>query len=87
MYLALCEMFKLSREVKNTMLTFIEFFKKHEIATYKGDHVLLAAKQLLGVCKRLYAVGALTEEHVHDVLTDLSIVNNKRFKSMYKRMA
>ena len=32
-------------------------------------------------------VEALTEEHVHDLLTGLSIVNNNRFKSMYKLMA
>jgi hypothetical protein len=28
-----------------------------------------------------------TEEHVHDILTGLSIVNNNKFKSMYKVMA
>ena len=41
---------------------------------------------MLGVCKHLDAVEALTEEHVHGVLTGLSIVNNNRFKSMYKLM-
>ena len=69
------------------MLTFIEFFKKNGIAKYSGENVLLAAEQLLGVCKRLDAVKSLTEEHVHDILTGLSIVNNTRFKSMYKLMA
>ena len=76
----------MSKEVKNAMLTFIEFFKKHGIAKYEGENVLVAAEQLLGVCKRLDAVKALTEEHVHDILTGLSIVNNSRFKSMYKLM-
>ena len=87
LYLTLCEMFQMSKEVKNAMLTFIEFFKKHGIAKYEGENVLVAAEQLLGVCKRLDAVKALTEEHVHDILTGLSIVNNSRFKSMYKLMA
>ena len=32
LYLTLCEMFQMSKEVKNAMLTFIEFFKKHGIA-------------------------------------------------------
>ena len=65
----------MSKKVKNAMLTFIEFFKKHGIAKYEGENVLVAAEQLLGVCKRLDAVKALTEEHVHDILTGLSIVN------------
>ena len=49
--------------------------------------MLLATEQFLGVYKRLDAVGALTGEHVHDILAGLSIVNNNRFKSMYKLIA
>ena len=55
------------KEVKNAMLAFIEFFKKYGIAKYEGENILVAAEQLLGVCKRLDAVGALTKEHVHDL--------------------
>ena len=87
LYLTLCKMVQMSKEVKNTMLMFVEFFKKHGIVKYKGVNVLLAAEQSLGVCKHLDTVGALTREHVHAVLTSLSIVNNNRFKSMYKMMA
>ena len=64
MYLTLCEIFQMSKEVKNAMLTFIEFFKKHVISKYKGENVLLVAEKFLGVCKRMDAVGALTEEHI-----------------------
>ena len=42
---------------------------------------------MLRVFKRLDAVGALTKEHVHGVLTGLSIVNTSRFKRMYKLTA
>jgi hypothetical protein len=74
----------MSKEVKLAMLTFIEFFKKNGIAKYDGENVLLAAEQLLGVYKCLDAAKALTEEHVHNVLTGLSTVNNDRFKSIYE---
>ena len=62
-------MFQMSKEVNMAMLAFIKLCKKNRIFRSDGKNVLLAAEQSLGVCKRLDAVGALTEEHVHDVLT------------------
>ena len=62
-------MLQMPKEFKLAMLTFIEFFKKSWIAKYNGEFVVLAAEQLLGVCKRLDVVGDLNEEHMHDVLT------------------
>ena len=53
LYLTLCEMFQMSKEVKNTMLMFIEFFKKYGISKYEGENILPAAEQLLGICKCL----------------------------------
>ena len=87
LYLTLCEMFQMPKEVKNTMLTLIKFFKKHGIAKHKGESFFLAAEQLLVVCKRLAAVGVSTEEHMYDILTGLNIVINTTFKSMYKLVA
>ena len=85
-YLILCEMFKMSREVKASMIAFIEFFKRRDIANYPGENVLVASNELLGVCKSLDVAGALTDEHVIDVLTGLSIVNNLRFKKMFEQL-
>ena len=48
---------------------------------------MVASKELLGVCKMLAAVGALTSEQVHGVLTGLSICNNTRFKDMFSQLA
>jgi hypothetical protein len=87
LFLTLCEMFQMSKEIKLAMISFIEYSKKKGIATYSGENVLIASKELLGVCKRLDAVSALTEEHFHDILTGLNIYNSNRFKSMFKLMA
>ena len=59
------------------MLMFIVFFRKHGITKYEGENVLVATEQLLGVCKRLGAVNDLTKEHVHGILTGLSIVEQQ----------
>ena len=58
LFLTLRKMLQMSKEVKLAMLTFIEFFKKNGIAKYSGENVLLAAEQLLGVCKCLDAVNS-----------------------------
>jgi hypothetical protein len=71
----------MSKEVKLAMLSFIESFKKGGIVNYSGENILIALEI------RLDALKALTEEHVHDILTNLSIFNNNTFKSMYKLMA
>jgi hypothetical protein len=77
----------MSKEVRQAKLTFIGFFKKNGIAKYDGENMLLTAEQLLGVCKRLNTVKALAEEHVHENLTRMRIVNNNRFKNRYKLTA
>ena len=47
-------------------------------------NVLVASTYLLGICRRLAYADALTEEHVHSVLTGLSICGNHRFREMLK---
>ena len=86
-YLTLCKMFELNRDTKESMLAYLGFFKKRGVAHYPGENVLVASNELLGVCNRLAAVDALTSEHVHDVVTGLSICNNTRFKEMFSQLA
>eukprot|EP00956_Cyclotella_meneghiniana_P028265 scaffold65213_cov39-Cyclotella_meneghiniana.AAC.4 len=68
------------------MISFIEFFKRKGVARYTGENVLVVQEELLGVCRRLDAVGALTDEHVMDILTGLSICGNSRFRKKYEHL-
>ena len=86
-YLTLCEMFELNRDMEESMLGYLAFFRKRGVAHYPGENVVVVSKELLEVCKRLATVDALTSEHVHDVLTGLSICNNTRFKEMFSQLA
>ena len=81
--MTLCEMFELNRDTKESMLGYLGFFRKRGVAHCPGENVVVASKELLGVCKRLAAVNVLTSERVHDVLAGLSIFYNNRFKDMF----
>ena len=84
LYFTLCEMFQMSREVKDAMLNFLDLFKRKGVARYTGENVLLVSEEIIGVCKRLDSVGALQEDHVIDILTGLSICGNSCFRSMFE---
>jgi hypothetical protein len=86
LYLTLMEMFQMSREVKDAMLTFIGLFKRKGIARYPGENVLLASEEIMGVCKRLDAGKGLLDEHVIDILTGLAISSNPRFRKMFDHL-
>ena len=43
LYLTLCEMFKMTREVKESMLVFLKLFKAKGLARYTGENVLVAS--------------------------------------------
>ena len=86
LYLTLCEMFQMSREVEEAMFTFLDIFKKKGIARYQGENVMLAAEEILSVTKRLEAGGALRDEHVMDVLSGLSVCGNEKFRSIFKHL-
>jgi len=83
LYLTLCEMFHMSREVKDAMIKFLEIFKKNGVSRHSGENVFVVEEELIGVTKRLNAVGALTDDHVLEVLTGLSICTNKRFRDTF----
>ena len=70
--LTLMEMFQMSQEVKESMLSFLALFKQKEISCYQGENVLLASEEVLGVCKHLDAAKGLLEEHEADILMDLA---------------
>jgi hypothetical protein len=86
LYYTLCEMFEMSREVKEAMLSFLEFFKKKGVARYTGENILVVQEEVLGICSRLHSVGALMDEHVMDVLTGLAICGNAWFRDKYKHL-
>jgi hypothetical protein len=86
LYLTLCEMFQMSREVKEAMLTFLGIFKRKGVAQYTGENIIVVQEEIVGVCKRLASVGALLEEHVIDILQGLTIGGNVRFKDTFKHL-
>ena len=84
LYYTLCEMFHMSREVKDAMVKFLDLFKRRGVARYTGENVMVVQEELVGVCKRLDSVQALQDDHVFDVLTGLTICGNARFKEMFQ---
>ena len=86
LYLTLCEMFQMSREVEEAMFKFIEIFKRSGISRFTGENVLVVQEEVTGVCKRLDSIGALRSEHVMDILTGLGICSNTKFRDMFKHL-
>eukprot|EP00956_Cyclotella_meneghiniana_P005534 scaffold7111_cov22-Cyclotella_meneghiniana.AAC.1 len=84
LYLTLCEMFHMSREVKDAMYTFLRLFRTKGIGRYTGENVLKASSEVLGICKRLEAANALLDDHVYDVLCGLSICTSARFRDTFR---
>ena len=55
----------MNKDVKQAMLNFLELFKKQGLARYSnGENVEQALEELIGVCNRLDAVNALTDEQM-----------------------
>ena len=83
LFYVLREMFEMSREVKEAMQKFLDIFKRNGVSRYSGENVLVVADEITGICKRLDAVKALTDENVLDVLSGLCICTNKRFRDTF----
>ena len=79
-YLTLCEMFQMPKEIKQTMLSFLDRFHMLGIISYQSEHVLLASEEVLGVYQRLDSTNAITSEHIQNVLVGLIIAQNSRFR-------
>lgn len=86
LYYTLCEMFQMSREVKDAMLAFLGIFKRKGVARYTGENIIVVEEEVIGICKRLASVGALLEEHVIDILQGMTICGNARFKDTFKHL-
>lgn len=86
LFLTLCEMFHMSREVKAAIFSFIALFKKKGVARYTGENVVTIYDELIGCCKRLAVDDSLTDEHVFDILEGLSICTVQRFRDMFALM-
>ena len=61
LFLTLCEMFQMSRKVKEAMFKFLEIFKHNVVSRYTGENICVVSEEILGVCKRLDMVKALQE--------------------------
>ena len=48
---------------------------------------MVASNELLGVCKRLAFVDALTPVHVHDLLMEFFICKNTKFEDIFSQFA
>ena len=59
MYYTLCEMFKMSEIVKSAIISFISLFKRKRLSGYEGENVLRASEKVLGVLRRLDAIGTV----------------------------
>ena len=86
LYYTLCEMFKMSETVKSAIISFISLFKRKGLSRYEGENVLRASEEVLGVLRRLDAVGAVHVEYVSDVVKGLCVCNNTRFRDMFKHL-
>ena len=86
LYLTLCEMFQMSREVEEAMFKFLDIFKRTGVSRFTGENVLVVQEEVTGVCKRLDSIGALRSEHVMDVLQGLGICSNTKFRDMFKHL-
>ena len=87
LYYTLCTMFTMSREVKQAMLNYLDYFKNKGLAkVVRDENVLQAEAEVVGVCKRLHAAGSLHPDTIIDVLQGLSICSVHDFHKMFDTM-
>jgi len=69
------------------MLNYLDYFKNQGLAkVVRNENVLQAEAEIVGVCKRLDATGALHEDVIIDILTGLSITSVSEFRKMFDTM-
>jgi len=87
LYYTLTSMFTMSRDIKQAMLNYLDYFKNQGLAkVVRNENVLQAEAEIVGVCKRLDAAGALHEDVIIDILTGLSITSVSDFRKMFDTM-
>ena len=86
-YYTLASMFTMSRDIKQAMLNYLDFSRTQDLAkVVRNENVLQAEAEVVGVCKRLNAAGALHEDVIIDILTGLSISSVCKFCKMFDTM-
>ena len=69
------------------MLNYLDLFRTQGLAkVVRNENVLQAEAEVVGVCKRLNAAGALHEDVIVNVLTSLSISPVSEFRKMFDTM-
>ena len=80
-YYTLSAMFTISRDIKQAMFNYLDYFKNQGLAkVVRNKNVLQVEAKVVGVCKRLNAAGALHEDIIIDVLTGLPISSVSEFR-------
>ena len=75
LYYTLTSMFTMSRDIKQAMLNYLDYFKNQGLAkVVRNENVLQAKAEIVGVCKRLDAAGALHEDVIIDMLIFIVLV-------------
>ena len=76
LYYTLTAMFTMSRDIKQAMINYLDYFKNQGLAkVVRNENVLQAEAEIVGVRKRLDATGALHE--------DVIIVKPHRFVNYF----
>jgi len=76
----LSTMFPMSRDIKQAMLNYLDYFRSQGLTTVVWNkNVLQAEAKVVEVCKRLNATGSLHEGVISDVLIGLSISAMSKF--------
>ena len=83
LYLTLCEMMVMSRDVKAALKKFVNGFKEKGLTSFRGENVNTARKTVVAACRKLHDAGDLPEETVADVLSGLSKGSVKDFTKLF----
>jgi len=86
LFYLLTSSFKMSREVKKAIQSYLSFWRDKGLSKVQGENVAQAELLIVGCCKRLDAVGSLGSEYVIDVLEGLCVCSCPEFKSMFEVM-
>ena len=69
------------------MLASLSFFKNKGMDRFRGENILQTGEYVLGVCKTLDFVKALTHKHVNNIPGEVALCNNNRFRNTFKLLS
>ena len=79
-YILCDKLFSLNRDTTAAMRKFLQMFVTKGLRMYKGENMVLASKELMAVCRRLFEARELPVETPLDLLTGLSICSVPEFR-------